>query len=975
MRRKLIGFAGLLVIAASAAANTVTVNSTSDVANATDGLCTLREAITAVVTNTASGGVAGECAAGAAGLDTIAFAIPGAGVQTITFTSDPPDIGEPTIIDGYTQPGSSPNTLATGDNAVILIQINGGGFTPFLITIPGSGSTIRGFNIINSSPGVFMLQSTNDVVTGNFFGTDPTGTSALGGPNSNVQGSISSALTIGGTAPADRNIIVSASVPGVLLSSTDSSTVQGNYIGTDKNGTAGLLTLQGIQILGPSSNNVIGGSAAGAGNVIGSYSTAGIDFNGTGTGNTVQGNLIGTDVTGTADLTGGAFGIVAESSSSANTIGGPGAGEGNVISGAAQDGIDFLDIGSGWVVQGNKIGTDITGTAPLPNGASGICSILVGGGSITDNVIAFNRFQGIALGGGPSFEIFRNSIFSNGNLGISLSGACDANTTPFADDPCDLDVGPNLSQNKPIIIDASLSGNTVTVSGLLNSATGTYIIDVYANAACDPTGNGEGQTYIGSTALATDAGCIGSYGPVSFTVPPGQTVITVTARDAANNTSEFSPCFAAVAATTTDVGVTKSNSPDPVTAGNNLTYTVTVTNSGTSDASNVTLTDVLPANTTFVSFTAPAGWTPSTPAPGSGGTVTATIPTLVASGIATFTLVVNVNNATPATTVITNTATVTTTTTDTNSTNDSATSTATVAASADLGVTKTDTPDPATAGSNITYTITVTNAGPSTATAVTLSDAIPANTTFVSFTVPAGWTASAPAVGGTGTVTATNASFAPGTPAVFTLVVNVNAATAGGTITNTATVSSTATTDPTPGNNATTTTTTVSALQADLGVTKSGTPPVVGANSTITYTITVDNAGPSTATSVVLSDVVPANTVFESFTAPAGWTPSTPAVGGTGTVTATNPSLASGASGVFTLVVRTSNTVPNGTTIANTATVSAATADGNSANNSATSNSTVGTAPAAVPALSPAALLLLIISLAFAGLFLARRGS
>jgi uncharacterized repeat protein (TIGR01451 family) len=128
---------------------------------------------------------------------------------------------------------------------------------------------------------------------------------------------------------------------------------------------------------------------------------------------------------------------------------------------------------------------------------------------------------------------------------------------------------------------------------------------------------------------------------------------------------------------------------------------------------------------------------------------------------------------------------------------------------ADLTVTKSGSPDPVVPGANLTYQIGVTNAGPEAAAAVLLSDAVPAGTTFVSLTAPAGWTCVTPAVGGTGAISCTNPSLAMGTAASFTLVVNVVPGTADGTtITNTATASS-STTDPMPADNSATDTATV----------------------------------------------------------------------------------------------------------------------------------------------------------------------
>ena len=267
-----------------------------------------------------------------------------------------------------------------------------------------------------------------------------------------------------------------------------------------------------------------------------------------------------------------------------------------------------------------------------------------------------------------------------------------------------------------------------------------------------------------------------------------------------------------------------------------------------------------------------------------------------------------------------------------------------MAATADLSVTKTDAPDPVVAGSNLTYTIGVTNLTAAEATTVALSDTLPAGTTFVSLASPVGWTCSTPAVGGTGTVSCTIATLPASGSASFTLVVNVAAATPNATIvTNTASVTSAD--DPVPGNNSATTTTTVSA-GANLLVLKSDSPDPAVANGNITYTISVRNDGPFAATTAVLTDTIPANTTFVSLVAPAGWTCATPAVGGTGTVSCTNPSVASLALGTFTLVVKVDAGVVSGTVITNTATVSSATTDPDGANNTATTTTTIGLATA-----------------------------
>ena len=420
------------------------------------------------------------------------------------------------------------------------------------------------------------------------------------------------------------------------------------------------------------------------------------------------------------------------------------------------------------------------------------------------------------------------------------------------------------------------------------------------------------------------------------------TVLTNTATMSSSttdpNSGNSSSTATTTVATSADLQISKTDSPDPVTAGSNITYQITITNNGPSNAASASFSDPLPAGTTFVSLSTTGSWSCGTPAVGANGTVTCTNPSFPTT-VDFFTLVVAVDPSVAAGTVLSNIATMSSATTDPNSGNSSATATTTVAASADLSVTKVDTPDPVTAGNNLTYTITVNNAGPSTAATVSLSDTLPAGTTFVSLSAPGGWSCGTPAVGGTGTITCTNPSLPIGN-AVFTLTVNVNAGVANGTvITNTATVSS-VTTDPNTGNESGTATTTVGVGSADLSVTKVDTPDPVVAGSNLTYTITVTNAGPSNATSAALSDTLPAGTTFVSLPTPGGWSCTTPAVGASGTVSCSNPSMPVGSS-VFTLTVAVNSSVANGTVLTNTATASSATTDPNPGNESGVAATTV----------------------------------
>jgi uncharacterized repeat protein (TIGR01451 family) len=396
-----------------------------------------------------------------------------------------------------------------------------------------------------------------------------------------------------------------------------------------------------------------------------------------------------------------------------------------------------------------------------------------------------------------------------------------------------------------------------------------------------------------------------------------------------------------------DLSITKTDSPDPVAPGTSLTYLIQVANAGPDAAIAATVTDVIPGGTTFVSLAWPADWTCLKPTVGGGGAISCTISTFGVGATASFTLVVNVTAGDGAT--ITNTATVGSATTDLNQGNNAATATTKVKKQADLAVTKADTPDPVVAGANLTYDIALNNFGPNAAVNVSLTDATPDHTRFRSFAQTSGpaFSCSAPAVGGTGTVSCTISTFGAGATATFRLVVRVKASTPNGTtLSNTATATSD-TFDPCPGNNSATATTAVVA-RADLSVTKSDAPDPVNAGEDITYTINVANAGPSDAQTVSLSDATPEHTTFVSITQTAGpaFTCTSPGLGGTGTVTCTIATFAASATASFSLVVNVDANTPNGTTICNTATMSSGTTDNVPGNNSATATTTTVNADA-----------------------------
>ena len=201
---------------------------------------------------------------------------------------------------------------------------------------------------------------------------------------------------------------------------------------------------------------------------------------------------------------------------------------------------------------------------------------------------------------------------------------------------------------------------------------------------------------------------------------------------------------------------------------------------------------------------------------------------------AMFTLVVDVDPATPPGPLM-NQAFFDTTLGGRDQTISTSVSTQVVVA-ADLSVAKSDAPDPVATGGNITYTIDVTNPGPSNAASVTLSDTIPASTTFVSLTPSAGWSCS-----GTSTITCSIASMAPGT-ASFQLMVQTGLSAAGTTVSNTATVSSVS--DTNPANNSATASTTVSLVPTTTTVSSSLTTVYLGQTVTFTATVTDGSFSP-----------------------------------------------------------------------------------------------------------------------------------
>lgn len=414
-----------------------------------------------------------------------------------------------------------------------------------------------------------------------------------------------------------------------------------------------------------------------------------------------------------------------------------------------------------------------------------------------------------------------------------------------------------------------------------------------------------------------------------------------------NNSSAAS--FTIPGATSADLVATKSG-PANALPNSNVQFNIVISNGGPDAAQNVSFTDTLPGNMTFVSISQGSGPTfdcSSAPAPGNSGTVTCTLATMNAGATAAFTLTTHIP-AESSGNEYTNEVTVSSSTPDPGPENNTGV-TSLVASSADVGITKTG-PANAVGGNQITWLLTLTNVAPSdTAINATFVDQLPSGTTFVSLNHVAGTapdSCSTPSPGQNGVVSCSVGVLASGASSQYSLTANISSNVANGSVINNTVTGSSENADPNPNNNSSTFATTVN-TSADLSVTKVDLPDPVTAGTNLTYTITLNNAGPSNATSVSLSDTLPAGTTFVSLSSPGGWSCPVPAVGASGTVSCSNASQVVG-NAVFMLTVAVASSVSGGTEITNTATASSASSDPNPNNNSGTAVTTVAASPANV---------------------------
>jgi hypothetical protein len=521
---------------------------------ALDTLATLREAITSInnqadINNNITVNRVGSYASQAGGTpDVINFNIAGGGVQTISVTGTPePTIIMPLTINGYSQTGASVNTLANADNAVILVQLDGtaagAGADGLTLGAGSAGSSIRGLDITNFAGDGIVVQSNGNSILGNFIGVDPTGTTRA--PNGTfptsgdgIRVENASNNQIGSTDVADRNIASGNAIDGIhvvgsLTLPATGNIIQGNFVGVGADGKSAVgnrtepapapgaaegNNLFGIEISG-GNLNTIGGTAAGARNVVG-FNGAGIELDNGSQQNLIQGNFSGVGADGITPVGNLLHGIVLRSSNGFNPPLGPAQ--------PNEPGVSFNTIG---------------GTA-------------AGAG----NLVEFNGTAGIAVFGNPvsasgqpniGNAILGNSVFENGRsnptalIGIDLTNGFtfpkDDGVTPNDSKGHGAPNDPNNFQNFPVLGSFNSNGTTTTVTGTLHAAANTtYRIELFANDADPANGLAEGQEFLGFVNVTTNGNGVATFNTtLNVAVDPTRT-ITATATDPSGNTSEFS---------------------------------------------------------------------------------------------------------------------------------------------------------------------------------------------------------------------------------------------------------------------------------------------------------------------------------------------------------------------------------------------------------------------------------------------------
>lgn len=484
------------------------------------------------------------------GGNVIRFAIPGEGPHSIKPNEVLPTLESQLVVDGYSQPGAHPNSLQIGSDAIVMIGLSGA------VQSNGNGLNITGGNSV-----------------------------------------------VRGLAITDYSI-------GIVIGS-DANVIEGNFIGTELSGSTSSSNRTGVFVQQGATGNTIGGSTPEARNLISGNSNEGLAVLGTGT--RVSGNLIGTDVTGTAAIANDQVGISIRGATN-TLVGGLLPTESNVISGNEKAGVSIQSNAEGTQVQGNIFGADATAEQPIHGGQHIFVrqtgNILIGGvesGAANRFVFGRNALQSaIDVDESIGVEIRRNTYRGFVSPPIVIGGG--------RNDPGDVDTGANRQQNYPRIHSAIANGSggihfSYDVNSLRDSSTYPLTIEFYESEGpidrCSEIfrRRGRGSRFLGDDVYSAED----AFGLRELTLndletlEPGQ-LVAATATDADGNTSEFSNCVEVSEAASSpvgsiDLGVELTSSVELVEDQSQIvTYTISVRNESTTLATGVVATILLPDN-------------------------------------------------------------------------------------------------------------------------------------------------------------------------------------------------------------------------------------------------------------------------------------------------------------------------------------------------------------------------------------------
>jgi titin len=434
------------------------------------------------------------------------------------------------------------NYIGTTSNGLAALANNGVG----LYVEFGLQSNLIISNVIsgNSAGGITFYEGTNSIVAGNDIGVGEDGATPV--PNNGV----GFYLYLSQSNIISNNVVSANLNDGIQLygAGTSYNTVEGNLVGTKKNGTSRLgNSFSAVSMLYGPTFNTVGGTTAAERNVLSASSNYDGIYLAGASNNIVEGNYIGTDDTGLTALPNNETGLVLNGASADNLV------SGNVISGNANYGVLISDPGTtGNLIQGNNIGVGENGSTSVPNAWEGVA--IQNGASQNSigwtlessgvgNIIADNGDEGVVVYNTNTVgnTLRGNSIFGNGRIGINLSGGTENGFLVTANHSGGAVPGPNDLQNYPVLTRAAVFTNDMVVAGTINAAAShDILIDIYSNSTEDPSGHGQGKTYYGTVLAETDASGNASFSLPSANRTSGQ-YFTTTATDATTgDTSEFS---------------------------------------------------------------------------------------------------------------------------------------------------------------------------------------------------------------------------------------------------------------------------------------------------------------------------------------------------------------------------------------------------------------------------------------------------